>query len=93
VRAGGHLRRYQEGHYDVQDVEFGKVYRWCPESVVIECVCGEELTLTSSKFTCECGADYANVVREELTFRQPEDEAALHPWRFWHSSEEGGIPF
>ena len=26
-----------EAHYEVQDVEMGKVYRWCPESVVVEC--------------------------------------------------------
>lgn len=24
-------------HYEVQDVEMGKVYRWRPQSVVVEC--------------------------------------------------------
>ena len=40
-------------HYEVQDVEMGKVYRWCPESVVVECACGKKLTLTASKSLCE----------------------------------------
>jgi hypothetical protein len=30
-----------EGHYDVQEVEMGEVYTWRPESVVVECDCGE----------------------------------------------------
>jgi hypothetical protein len=38
-----------EAHYEVQDVEMGKVYRWCPESVVVECECGKKLSLTASK--------------------------------------------
>ncbi len=82
-----------EGHYETHDVPFGKVYRWRPECVVIKCVCGEELTLTGSRTACECGVDHANICREELACRQPKDEAALHPWRFWHSSEGSGIPY
>jgi hypothetical protein len=35
-----------EAHYEIQDVEMGKVYRWCPESIVVRCVCGERLSLT-----------------------------------------------
>ena len=29
-----------KGHYDVQEIQFGTVYRWCPERVVVECDCG-----------------------------------------------------
>jgi len=29
------------GRYEVQEVEFGRVYKWSPECVVIECDCGE----------------------------------------------------
>ncbi len=70
-----------EGHYDVQEVEFGKVYRWRPECVVLECDCGERLTLTNSITTCSwCDADYAAVVREELAAAErSEDEALLTP--------------
>jgi hypothetical protein len=34
------------GHYEVQEVDFGTVYRWCPECVVVECDCGQRTTLT-----------------------------------------------
>jgi hypothetical protein len=37
-----------EAHYEVQDVEMGKVCRWCPESIVVRCGCGERLSLTVS---------------------------------------------
>ena len=35
-----------EAHYEIQDVEMGKVYRWCPESIMVRC--GERLSLTVS---------------------------------------------
>jgi hypothetical protein len=46
-------------HYEVIDVEMGKVYMWCPERVVVECEeCGKDTTLTASKATCGgCGTD------------------------------------
>ncbi len=28
-----------KGGYEVQDAPFGKVYKWCPENVVVECEC------------------------------------------------------
>ena len=70
-----------EAHYEVKDVEeMGKVYRWCPESAVVECACGEELTLSAFKTTClECRADHAPIVKEVLEAR-PEDKGD-HPWR------------
>lgn len=63
-----------EAHYEVQDVEMGKVYRWRPESVVVECYCGKEPTLTASKNACsECGADHRTLV-EEVSDASPGDE-------------------
>ena len=57
-----------KAHYEIQDVEMGKVYRWCPESVVIECDCGERLPLTASRTACGgCGADHAATAEEVLT--------------------------
>jgi hypothetical protein len=72
-----------DAHYEVQDVEMGKVYRWRPESVVVECICGEELTLTASKDTCgECRADHRPTVKEVLEARpEDEEEEVEHPWR------------
>jgi (Z)-2-((N-methylformamido)methylene)-5-hydroxybutyrolactone dehydrogenase len=37
-----------EAHYEVQDVEMGTVYRWHPESVVVECYCGNEPTILTN---------------------------------------------
>jgi hypothetical protein len=89
------------GHYETQDVELGRIYRWCPESVVVECKCGERLTFKSSELigskptTCECGADHTSGVREELILKAVDEdcEAARHPWRYWHPSQDSGIPF
>jgi len=40
------------GRYEVQEVEFGTVYKWCPECVVVECDCGDMTILTPSMATC-----------------------------------------
>jgi len=70
-----------EAHYEVEDVAVGTVYRWCPESVVGECDCGEELTLSASKTTCvECAADHTAFVAEVLDVRAVDKEVE-HPWR------------
>jgi hypothetical protein len=66
------------GRYEIREVEFGRVYRWCPGCVVVECDCGEKPVLTGSTTTCSCGADHAAVVSGEPVVRQPEDEVA-HP--------------
>jgi hypothetical protein len=70
-------------HYEVQDVEMGKVYRWRPQSVVVECECGENQTLSASKHACEeCGADHRPLVEEVLEAHPDEDEEGFdHPWR------------
>ncbi len=82
-----------EARYDVQEVEFGEVYKWRPESVVVECGCGKEPTLTPSSTACgECGADHGAVMREESTGRQLGDEA-LRPWRYSEDREDTGLPY
>lgn len=81
-----------EAHYDVQEVEFGRVYKWCPERIVVDCACGQRLVLTSSATTCDrCGADHAASLREEPAARRLGDEA-LHPWRY-EDRGDAGIPF
>ena len=89
------ILKYTEGCYEIQDVEFGKVYKWCPDSVVVECECGQMPTFTRSETTCEwCEADYAAIVTdymslacEESDTRQLEDEV-IHPWRYAEDREE-----
>ena len=79
--------------YEVQDVEFGKVYKWHPERVVVECGCGERLFLVASSTTCdECGTDHAIGVNEASTGRRQSD-AILHPWRFVEDREDAGLPY
>ena len=73
-------------HYEVEDVEMGKVYRWCPERVVLECTCDEELTLSALKTTCPgCGADHGAIVHaaivEEMLVARPGDRDD-YPWRY-----------
>lgn len=82
-----------EGHYDVQEVEMGEVYTWHPESVVVECDCGERLTLTASTTTCgECEADHKAVVQDGLSDERLEDEA-VYPWRYAEDREDIGVPY
>jgi hypothetical protein len=80
-----------EGRYEAHDGEFGKIYRWCPECLLLKCDCGGETTLTDSDTTCAwCGADHTSIIQEELVPRWLEDEA-VHPWRYSGAREEPGI--
>jgi len=81
--------------YEVQEVEFGRVYKWCPECVVIECDCGEMTILTPSMAMCRCGADHTALVREELLSRgiRSLGDKVLHPWRYAKNREGAGLPF
>jgi hypothetical protein len=79
------------GYYEAQEVPFGVVYKWYPEHLLLECGCGEKLTLTCFMSTCgECGADHAAVVQEELAGQCSEE--VLHPWRYAGVREELGLP-
>jgi hypothetical protein len=78
-----------ETHYETHEVPFGRIYEWHPAYTILECDCGERLTLTSSVTTCRCcGVDHADVLREEGEVgghRQLGDKA-LHPWH--HDTQE-----
>ncbi len=52
------ITKRAEAHYESREVPFGKTYEWHPGYVVLECDCGEELTLTSTSTItrCRCGA-------------------------------------
>jgi hypothetical protein len=88
-------------HYDVQEVPFGKDYRWSPEQVVVECSkCGKRTTYKRSQIfgsgvlRCECGKANTATIREELDIRMLDEEyeAHHHPWRYWHTTKDTGIP-
>jgi hypothetical protein len=70
-------------HYDTQEVDFGRIYRWCPEWVVVECKCGKRKTLTrtdliKAKPACECGTDNTASVREEVVLELLDKEYEVH---------------
>ncbi len=80
------------GHYDVEEVEFGTVYRWCPECVVVECDCGERPSLTPSECICpKCGAGHTSIVQQELVAHRVGDET-IHPWRYVGDRQDVGLP-
>lgn len=81
--------------YDVQEVEMGEVYTWRPERVVVECGCGEKTSLTHSETACEeCGMEHTGLVREDSSDRQPQDDEAVHPWRYTEDNEDDdGLPY
>jgi hypothetical protein len=77
-----------EGHYESEKVPFGRVYRWCAECVVLECGCGERVTLVRDMNTCVgCGADHASIVRERLANERAQDDEALRPWHLARDCE------
>jgi hypothetical protein len=79
-------------HYETYEAPFARSYEWHPELVIVECDCGQTLTLTgtSNLPTCpECGADYGSLVRDirRREKRQLRDEVE-HPWHYDEQSQE-----
>jgi hypothetical protein len=72
-----------EAHYEVQEVAMGTVYRWCPESVVIECDCEQTFTTEVAVVaSCpRCGAEHAGVPHRELGGKPLAEEEAHRPVR------------
>jgi hypothetical protein len=77
-----------EAHYESREVPFGKTYEWHPGYVVLECDCGERLTLTSTSATswCLCGTDYGAVVRDIQEREGRLKDNVTHPW--YHDTRE-----
>ena len=78
-----HVVERVQAHYESSEVPFGKVYECHPAYVVIECECGEKVTLraTTTIPTCGCcGAALGTFVYEirEREGRLP--DKLSHPW-------------
>ena len=58
---------------------------------MVECDCGERPVLTYSETTCECGADHADIVQQELAARRVGDET-IHPWHYAEDRQDVGLP-
>ena len=70
-----------EAHYEVQEVETGAVFIWCPESVVIECDCEQTFTTEGAMVdSCpRCGAEHTAEVARELEGKPLTEEEASRP--------------
>ncbi len=86
-------------HYETREVEdLGRVYRWCPEQVVVECdACGRRMAFKRSNLiisivSCECGERCTESIREELIVERLAQDERIHPWRYWRSEAKAGIP-
>jgi hypothetical protein len=80
-----------KAHYEVREETLGTVYRWCPESVVVECNCGERLTLTAARTTCGlCEANHTPITEEVLDTRPEDKESSLaHSPRPYYAPTRG----
>jgi hypothetical protein len=78
--------------------DFGRVYRWCTEQVVLERgACNTRMTfkrsnLIASLVNCECGARCSARVRKEPTIEKLAEDKRIHHWRYWHTEESAEIP-
>jgi hypothetical protein len=82
------LERVQ-AHYENREMPFGKVYVWHPAHVILQCDCGEKVTLTatSTTSTCgRCGAELGTFVYEITEREGPLPEKLTHPW-FYDAKE------
>jgi hypothetical protein len=81
--------------YEVEEAEYGKVFRWQPETVVVECGCGEETALTPFKTACkECGAEHTGLIRENVPYLRPQGDEEVHPWRYTEDEGDNGtLPY
>ena len=87
-------------HYEIKDVQYSGVYKWCPELVVVQCACGKRATYKRADFigfvvtACECGDDVmVRSWQEMVTEPLDEDcEAKHHPWRYWHTFAYEEVP-
>jgi hypothetical protein len=85
-----------KAHYEVQAVEMGTVYIWCPESVVIECDCSQTFTTEGAMVaSCpRCGAEHTGVPTRELGGKPLAEEeeaycAVRREYEAWMMKDEG----
>jgi hypothetical protein len=72
-----------EGHYEVHENPFARTYEWHPAYIILECDCGEELTLSgqSTVTTCRCGAEHSNIIQDIQEREARLRHEVTHPWR------------
>ncbi len=73
-----------EGHYEVKEGLFSRAYEWQPGCVVLECDCGQELTLTGTSTVpvCRCGVDHSEIIQDLQEREGRLGDEVTHPWRY-----------
>jgi hypothetical protein len=71
-----------EAHYETHEFPFGRSYQWHPEHIIVECDCGERLTLSASSTTtiCWCGTDYSAIISDIQKREGRLSDKVIHPW-------------
>ena len=71
-----------EAHYETHEFPFGRSYEWHPEHIIVECECGEKLTLTAGSTTsvCWCGTDHGAIIGEIQKREGRLSDRVIHPW-------------
>jgi hypothetical protein len=83
----------RERHYEAQEVSFGVVYRWCPESLIVHCGCNKRTTLTATLTGCSgCGMDHTGLFGKREIVRPVRADETCHPWRYAGKREGLGLP-
>ena len=77
-----------EAHYETYEIPFGRIYEWLPEHIIVECDCGERITLTATTTTgtCQCGTDHGAIVHDIQKHEGRLTEKIKHPWH--HDAQE-----
>ena len=78
-----------EGHYELKEAPFSRSYEWHPAYVTLECSCGEELTLFSTRSaasSCRCGTDHSDIIQDIQAREGRLGEEDTHPWQ--HDAKE-----
>jgi len=80
-----------KGHYEVQELDFGRVYRWCPEYADTKCECGERSDVSAAACP-RCETNHAATIAAVPPAGKSEDQT-LHPWRYDAGDlKDAGLP-
>jgi hypothetical protein len=81
-----------KGHYEVQELDFGRVYRWRPEHTDPKCECGERLNVVAEVACLRCRANPTATITAVPAAGRSEDRT-LHPWRYDAGDlKDAGLP-
>ena len=73
-----------EAHYETDEFPFGRSYVWHAEQTIVECDCGERLTLTATSTTsvCWCGTDHSAIIGDIQKREGRLSDTIIHPWLY-----------